>query len=247
MKVMVLTDNEFIYNNFKALVDNGEYSNEIFEYYFSESNRPLITKYINCDFKPINLKKQINEVLARYQLILSLHCKQLFPAELVSQIRCINVHPGFNPYNRGWFPQVFSIINKLPAGVTIHEMDEELDNGKIIVQKKVDIFQWETSYDVYKKIQDTEIQLLKVYLRNILDNNYEAKTPLAEGNINLKKDFSALCAINLHKSTTFREAIDYFRAMTFAGYKNAYFYDESGKKIFVEIKLEADTEGNDEE
>lgn len=238
MKVLVLTDNMFIYNSFKELVKCMEYGDTEFEFFFSESNELFKTKYIGSDFKPINLKQMVNEVLSSYKLVLSLHCKQLFPTKLVNGIRCVNVHPGFNPYNRGWFPQVFSIINKLPVGVTIHEMDEQLDHGMIIVQKKIDIFQFETSYDVYKKVQEMEIELLKENLRNILDNNYELIDPSSEGNINLKKEFISLCEINLDRLVTFREAIDYLRAMSFSGYKNAYFHDEFGRKIFVEINLE---------
>lgn len=246
MKVMILTDNEFIYNNFRELVRNKEYGDINFDYFFSESNKAFKKKYVGSDFKPINLKHKVNEVANNYHLIISLHCKQLFPEELVKVVRCINVHPGFNPYNRGWFPQVFSIINKFPAGVTIHEIDEQLDHGMIIVQKEIDILNWETSYDVYKKIQDAEIQLLKMHLRDILDNNYQAKIPLHEGNINLKKDFNALCEIDLNKTVTFRQAIDYLRAMSFEGYKNAYFYDESGKKVFVEINLEVERKNDNE-
>ena len=62
--------------------------------------------------------------------------------------------------------------------------------------------------------------------------------PFSEGNINLKKDFNALCAIDLEKTMTLKEAIDYLRAMTFTGYKNAFFYDERGNKVYVEINLE---------
>ncbi|MBI6872712.1 dTDP-4-amino-4,6-dideoxyglucose formyltransferase [Clostridium aciditolerans] len=244
MKIMVLTDNEFIYNEFKEIIKDKKYNDINFEFFFSESNKLFKTKFMRDDFKSIDLKCRINELVSNYKLVLSLHCKQMFPSDLVNQIRCVNVHPGFNPYNRGWFPQVFSIINKLPTGVTIHEMDEELDHGNIIAQKKVDIFQWETAYEVYKKIQYTEIQLLKIHLRDIVDNNYKAIQPLSEGNINKEKDFNKLCEINLNKLVTFKEAIDYLRAVSFSGYKNAYFYDESGEKIFVEIKLELEKDKN---
>lgn len=239
MRVMILTDNEFLYYSFRELVQQERFSDTVFDFFFSEVNKAFTIKYSDSDFKPINLKKRLDEVIDRYQLFLSLHCKQLFPAKLVNQVRCVNVHPGFNPYNRGWFPQTFSIINKLPVGVTIHEMDEQLDHGAIIVQQEIEILPWETSFDVYKKIQDAEIELLTIHLRDILDNNYEAKASAFEGNINLKKDFDTLCKINLDKSVTFREAINYFRAMSFAGYKNAYFYDD-GRKIFIEIKIEVE-------
>ena len=52
----------------------------------------------------------------------------MFPVDMVRNYRCINVHPGLNPYNRGWFPQTFSLVNHFPVGVTIHEMDAHLDD-----------------------------------------------------------------------------------------------------------------------
>ncbi len=149
-------------------------------------------------------------IIQEYDLVFSLHCKQLFPSDIVNNVRCINVHPGLNPHNRGWFPQVFSIINKLPIGVTIHEMDEELDHGPIIVQKELVIKIWETSYDVYKRIQELEIELIKENLLRIINNNYKAFLPVSEGNINLKKDFNELCEIDLDKKVSYREAIDFF-------------------------------------
>jgi len=85
-----------------------------------------------------------------------------------------------------------------------------------------------------------EIEMLQVHLRNILDNNYESNLPITEGNINTKKDFDALCEVNLNKTTTYGEVIDYFRAMSFKGYKNAYFYDDKGRKIFININLEVE-------
>jgi hypothetical protein len=41
----------------------------------------------------------------------------------------------------------------------------------------------------------------------------------------------------LDRKVTYREAIDFFRAMTFQGHDNAYFYDRAGAKVFVEITL----------
>ena len=237
MRVMILTDNEFIYNEFKAIVQKGQYEDIIFEYFFSKTNGKFKIKYKDSEFKKIDLKDQLDLVIERYNLIISLHCKQLFPNRLVSSIRCINIHPGFNPYNRGWFPQVFSILNKLPIGVTIHEMDDKLDHGPIILQKEVKISSYDTSYDVYKKIQNLEIELLTNNLRDIIDNNYKSILPKSEGNINFKKNFDDLCEIDLDKVVRFRDAIDYLRALSFHGYENAYFYDEDGRKISVEINL----------
>ena len=100
----------------------------------------------------IDVSQVARSVIEKYDLVISIHCKQMFPKHLIESVRCINVHPGFNPYNRGWYPQVFSIIDGSASGVTIHEIDELIDHGKIIVQKKIELTEWDTSGSAYKKI-----------------------------------------------------------------------------------------------
>jgi methionyl-tRNA formyltransferase len=187
----------------------------------------------------IEMKRQYLELIGVYDLVFSLHCKQLFPDELVKKIRCINVHPGYNPYNRGWFPQVFSILNKMKAGATIHEIDEQLDHGPIIARKEVVIEAWDTSLTAYNKVQQAEIELLEENIENIIAGNYKTFKPEEEGNVNLKKDFAALCKLDLKETVTIAEAIDKLRALTHGEYKNAWFeHPVTGQKIYVSIQLE---------
>ena len=161
----------------------------------------------------------------------------MFPNKLVDNHRCINVHPGLNPYNRGWYPQVFSIINKKPIGVTIHEMDRELDHGPIIYQEELEIFSYDTSYDIYQRILSKEIELLDQNLESLIDGKYETIIPKSQGNLNCKSDFDKLCKIDLNEQGSFGYFIDLLRATTFVNYDNAYFCDENGNKIYVSIKL----------
>lgn len=237
MNVLVITDNEYIYNNFIDILQKRDYTDIKFSFCCTPISGGESSPLEKRGIRPIQLKEHISEIISNYQLLLSLHCKQLFPSEIVRNVRCINIHPGFNPWNRGWYPQVFSILNKFPAGVTIHEIDEMLDHGPIIAQEKIEIFPWETSYDVYTKIQIKEVECLSRHLDDILSGSYSLTTPIFEGNINYKADFEKLCEIDLDKIQSIRETIDYFRALTFQGYKNAYFYDSSGEKIYLEIKL----------
>jgi dTDP-4-amino-4,6-dideoxyglucose formyltransferase len=186
----------------------------------------------------INVKHSAQEILERYNLVISIHCKQIFPSEIVNSIRCINVHPGFNPYNRGWFPHVFSIINGLKAGVTIHEMDDQIDHGKIIVQQDCPIFSWDTSDTVYRRLLKLEYDLLISYYPIIRDGKYIAFHPIAEGNINFKKDYESLKCFNLDEVSNFRDFVNRLRALTHSEYKNAYFINESGQKVFMKIIFE---------
>lgn len=186
---------------------------------------------------PVNLKRDSGAIAADYELVFSVHCKQLFPPCLVRGVRCINLHPGLNPHNRGWYPQVFSIINGLPAGATLHEIDEQLDHGPIIDQEEVPIRAWDTSLTTYLRIQAAEVNLLRKNLLAVVSGTYTTRLPSSIGNVNLKADFRKLCQLDLSARMTMGDAINRLRALTHGDYANAYFEVPDGK-VYVQISLE---------
>ena len=229
-KTLILSDNLFIVNSFQELIKD---LNVDVDYKCSPIS-PLLAH----GFAPISIKDNIPQIIKKYDLIISAHCKQLFPAEVVNNVRCINIHPGLNPYNRGWYPQVFSILNKMPLGATIHEMDEELDHGAIICQQEVPVYAWDTSLSAYERVQQAEIELLKEWLPQLISGDYKTYAPEKEGNVNLKKDFNALRELDLQQQQSIGDTIDVLRAMSHGNYNNAYFIDSStGKKVWVSISL----------
>jgi dTDP-4-amino-4,6-dideoxyglucose formyltransferase len=193
----------------------------------------------------LNVRTNIAAISEKYNLIISIHCKQFFPRELITRVRCINVHPGLNPYNRGWFPQVFSIINGMKAGATIHEMDAQLDHGAIIAQREYFIKAWDTSGSAYTNILKIERDLLLEHFRAIQEGSYATWQPAIEGNLNLQHDFEALKKIDLTMHGSFRDFLNYLRALTHGDYRNAYFLDETGRKIYVRVVLEPDNPRED--
>lgn len=234
MNVCVLTDNAYIFEGFTALLERQPQSGHRFDFFYSPWNRAFEPSE---RFRPLRLKDQDDAFFDSYDLFLSLHSKQLFPAALVENHLCINVHPGLNPHNRGWFPQVFSILNGLPIGVTIHQMDAELDHGPILWQEALEIRADDTSKDIYDRILAKEIDMLEQHLSDLLSGNYTLTPMASEGNINYKRDFDALCEIDRDAPATYGQVIDHLRALTHAPYQNAYFYDADGKKIYVGITL----------
>ena len=174
--ILVISDNLFLITAFHQL--SSQIKELTVSYACSKNNLALLNHAdLPVKIEVVEVKKQYEELASRYQLIFSLHCKQLFPAELVSKVKCINVHPGYNPYNRGWFPQVFSILNKLPVGATIHEIDEKLDHGPIIARQEIKTNTWDTSIDIYDKVQELEVKLLKEYLKPIVEGAYQTFIP----------------------------------------------------------------------
>lgn len=238
MKVCVITDNLYLCEHFAELLRRKPQEAD-FDFFYAPWNRAFREKFgEDGAVRPIRLKEQGDDFFGAYDLFLSLHCKQLFPDKLVREHLCVNVHPGLNPYNRGWFPQVFGIMNRMPVGVTIHQMDTQLDHGPILWQRELSVGEAETSKEVYNRILRTEMELLEEHLGDILAGNYSLTPMEGEGNLNTKEEFEALREIDRNKPATYGEVIDYLRAMTHEPYQNAYFLDADGKKIYVEIKLE---------
>lgn len=203
--------------------------------YFCHKDSTIKFKGI-VDIKPKDLKLDYKDLLS-YDIGFSIHSKQIFPKELVEKVLCINLHPGFNPYNKGIFPQSFSIINKLPIGATLHIMDSDIDSGAIIAQTRLDIRQSDTSLSLYKRILKAEIDIFRDNIDAILSGEFKASKPLDSGNYNSKADFSAMCKIDLDKVLSMREAIDYLRALSHPPYKNAYFINEYGERQYLRLQL----------
>ena len=219
--VLVLCDNDWIRVEIKKIFDN--------------KNFPIVIESSDS-------YEDSWALIGEYDLIISAHCKKIFDKKLVESTRIINIHPGLNPYNRGMYPHIFSIINGLPTGATIHEVDEKIDNGDIIVQKEVQMYMYEDSKELHERIMKVEMELFESYFDKIIYGTYTKTKLHTEGNINYKKDFKELCKINLWDVDTFESHINKLRALTYGDYKNAYFYDEDGNKIYIKIELK---EGNE--
>ncbi|MBW3775674.1 dTDP-4-amino-4,6-dideoxyglucose formyltransferase [Aeromonas veronii] len=185
----------------------------------------------------IDIKEKGSDFASSYDVIFSLHCKQIFPPEVVNNTVCVNVHPGLNPYNRGWYPQVFSILNKLPIGATIHVMNENVDAGDIITQQEVSITEFDTSLDVYNKVQQVEFDLLSTWFENIVFGNFKKYKQDNLGNYNSINDFKELCRLDLSSVGSLKDHIDLLRALSHGDFKNAFYVDDNGIKRYIKIVI----------
>lgn len=235
MRIFFVTDNK---NWFHFLQKWRKDRKEKITIYCSPSGSGIFSNELeNGVISVVDVKFSSELLQESYDIGFSCHCKQVFPIKLVSSIPCFNFHPGLNPHNRGWFPQVFSIINGKPIGATLHKMDCEIDHGPIIDQIKAEINSWDTSKSVYDRVFLDELNLFERWIELILKGDHPEKSIDSIGNYNSISDFKRLCEINLDETVTFKDAINFFRAMTYDGYNNAFFYDENGVKIYISVNL----------
>lgn len=88
---------------------------------------------------------------------------KIIPANIFNMPRgkTLNVHPSLLPLFRGPAPLEYSILeNHQHTGVTIIEIDEAMDHGPIIAQKKITVTPWPMDYLRLEKLLATEGGLL---------------------------------------------------------------------------------------
>lgn len=167
-----------------------------------------------------------------YGYILRPSVLELFPRGV------LNLHPALLPFNRGAHPNVWSIIEETPAGVTLHFMDEGVDTGDIVMQKPVAVDPCDTGGSLYAKLEEAAIGLFEEawpqVRRGAFSRQAQAKH---EGTFHRVSDLQLVDRIDLERSYRAKDLLNLLRARTFPPYRGAYF-EVDGRRIYVRVELE---------
>lgn len=99
---------------------------------------------------------------------------KIFPAAVLDapSFGCVNVHASLLPRYRGAAPINWAIANgEKKTGVTIMQVDEEMDTGDILSQRKVQIGDEETAGELSKRLSLEGAQLLLETIDRIAKND----------------------------------------------------------------------------
>jgi len=109
---------------------------------------------ISYTFQSIN--KSISELISfNGDILLSVYYKFIIKKEILSLFngKSMNCHPSLLPDYKGCFSSVWALLNKeKQTGISFHYMLPEVDEGNIILQKKIDILKEDTAYSLYQKL-----------------------------------------------------------------------------------------------
>jgi methionyl-tRNA formyltransferase len=168
--------------------------------------------------------------------ILSPPFLEMFP------LGCINLHPAFLPYNRGAYPNVWSIVEGTPAGATLHYVDAGVDTGDIIAQRQVPVHPTDTGERLYQRLEQVCVELFQDTWPSVRSGQAprHSQDP-HDGTVHRVRDVERLDAIDPGAKYTARELIDIVRARTFPPYRGAYFELE-GKRIYLRLQLLSEEE-----
>lgn len=150
----------------------------------------------------------------------------------------LNLHPSYLPYNRGQYPNVWSIVEGTPAGVSLHHIDEGIDTGAIVARRQVPIEPIDTGETLYRKLENEGLALLQDTWVSILDDETDeiAQSP-DEGTAHRRCDVEQIDAIDLDREYRAGELIDILRARTFPPHSGAWFEHE-GRRVYMRLSLD---------
>lgn len=188
------------------------------------------------------LFKKIKDL--KIDLIISVNWRHKISERILqlSKIGGVNFHNSLLPQYRGAYANSWPILfGENKAGFTLHWMTKNFDDGDIIYQSKVDINSWDTSEDVWKKINKLFVRKFKLIWPKLSLWSRMSKKQDGKSSYYSIRDFEKNNEIDLNQKIKVIDFINFLKAKTFSKYNNAYFVDPlSKKKVFISIKLKKD-------
>jgi len=157
------------------------------------------------DLKSTEFEKSLTELNADLFVVVAF---RILPPKIleIPKIGSINLHASLLPKYRGAAPIHWAVINgEKETGCTIFFLDEKVDTGNVILQKKESITSDDTTGDVYNRLMEVgsiqlvnAIDMIEEGTYELSPQNDEEATPAPKlFNENTRIDFSQ-SAVSIH-------------------------------------------------
>jgi methionyl-tRNA formyltransferase len=130
--------------------------------YLMKENIPLLQRMSVLGIRYSLQKIKNSESLALIEsfspdLIVSMHFRDIIPVSIFGRAAFggFNLHPSLLPKYRGCFSGPWALINcEKETGISYHMLESGIDEGRLILQKKIKIDSNETGYTIFNKLVD---------------------------------------------------------------------------------------------
>lgn len=108
---------------------------------------------------------------------------RILPGRVIDQFEkgIINIHPGLLPQNRGLDAMKWAIYNNWKQGVSAHIISEEIDSGRLIEKREVDVFGEDTLVTLNARLARVRRQLLTDAVEALMEHEVEDFPELKDG------------------------------------------------------------------
>ena len=152
--------------NFKKYYGKIKYHNKrILGNQTIQINKNIKVRYV----ENINNKETLEYLRKINPELIIVHGTRIVKQQILNNLKCkkINLHWGISPAYRG--EGIVTALSKNDfenLGVTIHELDNTIDNGKIISQKIIEIDKNDNFYSIGIKMTREGLKVIIDYLKN---------------------------------------------------------------------------------
>ncbi len=150
-----------------------------------------------------------------------------------------NLHSAYLPFNRGHWPELWSIVRGTPAGITLHTIGRGVDTGDIIDQVQVAVLPEDTCESLARRIEVVGLELVLRRWEDLVRGRAATRPQGPRLPINLHRHVEELAEIQLDRTYTGKQLLDLLRATTIPRLlKGAFFVDpDTGDRIRVQVSL----------
>lgn len=239
MRIVFFGEDSFSAVVLNSILDKNYCVLSVYSPFYENNQHARLNKVCidnNIEFKRVN---DVNSEIIESELkILSpdiiciCHFEKIVKKNIlkIPKYGCINLHPSILPHYRGLAPQHWPIINgDEETGVTVHFVNEGIDTGDIIIQRKIKIKDDEYVSDLQKRMLGIYRTIMVEAIGQIWDNKKFKKQNHSIGSYfgRLKVDN---CHIDLNDSVS--KAYNLIRAVSYP-----YFGARLGDKIIWRAKI----------
>lgn len=162
-------------------------------------------------------------------MICSVYYRNIIKKHIIESCdgKIFNVHPSLLPNYKGCSSLTWALINgEKEVGYTYHYIDEGCDTGNILLQRKIELEEWDTNLSIYYRIMYEAIKDFRKVIGMVISGEKGILQP--EGGIYYKRGCPYDGQIDESWDLDYIER--FIRAMYFPPYPPAYF---NGKEIYT--------------
>lgn len=172
------------------------------------------------------------------EIVISSGFEHKVPGEIIKipEKGIVNLHPSYLPYNRGSHPYIWPLVDETPAGVSVHFMTEEIDEGPVIDKAKVEASPDDTSRSLRDRLMEKQAELFKENWGRIRDGPKSNEQMENAGTTHYRKELDEFSRLDLREEKKVEDVIDKLRALSYPEGGLAYF-ERDGERFYVDIDI----------
>ena len=159
-----------------------------------ESQLKIIKYLINDNNQVKPMTNNINNINLNddYDFLLSYGYRYKINNKILKKFKydCFNLHISYLPWNKGADPNFWSFAENTPRGASIHQINEEIDEGPVIFREKISYKENDTLASSYNFLLESLENIFYKKWKYLKTNQYQKKNILEKGSFHFLKDIN---------------------------------------------------------